>query len=141
MAGEYRPRCQHVINDSVCNMGYSKPSCSKWQEHLLTFSAHCILHSLPNGKMLDLSKLKAFADYTKCGFNDKIVFDIVDIVFPTILKLSNNLFLRAVNPGEKEKLLVTSNFSFSPNVFHSYISYVCQNAALLIKLLICRLNI
>ena len=32
--------------------------------------------------------------------------------------------------GEKEKLLVTSNFSFSHNVFHSYISSVRQNAAL-----------
>ena len=29
---------------------------------------------------------------------------------------------------EKEKLLVTSNFSFSHNVFHSYISFVRQNA-------------
>ena len=31
---------------------------------------------------------------------------------------------------EKEKLLVTSNFSFSHNVFHSFISLVRQNAAL-----------
>ena len=31
---------------------------------------------------------------------------------------------------EKEKLLVTSNFSFSHNVFHRYISLGCQNAAL-----------
>ena len=31
---------------------------------------------------------------------------------------------------KKEKLLVTSIFSFSLNVFHSYISLVCQNAAL-----------
>ena len=31
---------------------------------------------------------------------------------------------------EKEELLVTSNVSFSHNVFHSYISLVCQNAAL-----------
>ena len=31
---------------------------------------------------------------------------------------------------EKEKLLVTGNFSFSYNVFHSYISLVRQNAAL-----------
>ena len=32
--------------------------------------------------------------------------------------------------SEKEKLLVTSNFFFSHNVFHSYISVVRQNAAL-----------
>ena len=31
---------------------------------------------------------------------------------------------------KKKKLLVTSNFSFSHNVFHSYISSVCQNVAL-----------
>ena len=31
---------------------------------------------------------------------------------------------------EKEKLLVTRNFSFSHNVFHSYISLVHQNVAL-----------
>ena len=31
---------------------------------------------------------------------------------------------------EKEKLLVTSNFSFSHNVFNSYISLVRQNVAL-----------
>ena len=32
--------------------------------------------------------------------------------------------------GKKEKLLVTSNFSFSYNVFHSCISLVSQNAVL-----------
>ena len=31
---------------------------------------------------------------------------------------------------EKEKLLVTSNFSFPHDVFHNYISVVRQNAAL-----------
>ena len=31
---------------------------------------------------------------------------------------------------EKEKLLVTSNFSFSHNVFHSYMFLVRQNAVL-----------
>ena len=31
---------------------------------------------------------------------------------------------------EKEKLLVTSNFSFSQNIFQGYISYMRQNAAL-----------
>ena len=34
------------------------------------------------------------------------------------------------NKKEKLKLLVTSNFSFSHNVFHGYISLVCQNAVL-----------
>ena len=31
---------------------------------------------------------------------------------------------------KKEKLLVTSNFFFSHNVFHSYVSLVRQNVAL-----------
>ena len=31
---------------------------------------------------------------------------------------------------EKEKLLVTGNYSFSHNVFYSCISLVCQNAVL-----------
>ena len=31
---------------------------------------------------------------------------------------------------EMEKLLLTSNFSFSHNVFHSYIAVVRQNVAL-----------
>ena len=34
------------------------------------------------------------------------------------------------NIVRKEKLLVTSNFSFSHNVFYTYISLVRQNAAL-----------
>ena len=34
------------------------------------------------------------------------------------------------NIVRKEKLLDTSNFSFSHNVFHSYLSLVRQNAAL-----------
>ena len=34
------------------------------------------------------------------------------------------------NIVRKEKLLVTSKFSFSHNVFHSYVSLVLQNAAL-----------
>ena len=33
-------------------------------------------------------------------------------------------------PMVTEKLLVTSNFSFSHNVFHSYVSLVRQNAGL-----------
>ena len=37
---------------------------------------------------------------------------------------------RLENIARKEKLLVTSNFSLSHNVFHSYISLVHQNVAL-----------
>ena len=37
---------------------------------------------------------------------------------------------RVENTAKKKKLLVTSNFSFSHNVFHSYISLACQNVEL-----------
>ena len=37
---------------------------------------------------------------------------------------------RVENISEKEKLLVTSNFCFSHNIFHSFISVVHQNVAL-----------
>ena len=60
-----------------------------------------LLNPLPDDKNLDQYKLKQIADY---NLNCTLV--------------------------EKEKLLVTSNFSFSHNVFHSYISLVRQNVAL-----------
>ena len=57
-------------------------------------------NSLPNDKILDWSKLKAFAD-------DKInVANMMIFVFDRVKTL-----------WEKEKMLVTSIFSFSLNVF------------------------
>ena len=44
--------------------------------------------------------------------------------------MENKHHIRKKTLFEKETLLVTSNFSFSNNVFHSYISLVCQNAVL-----------
>ena len=44
--------------------------------------------------------------------------------------MKNNCHIGYKTLWEKEKLLVTSNFSFSHNAFHSYISLVRQNAAL-----------
>ena len=46
--------------------------------------------------------------------------------------MKNKFYIGWKTFWEKEKLLVTSNFSFSNNVFHSYTctSLVCQNAAL-----------
>ena len=62
-----------------------------------------MLNSLPNDKILDCSKLKTFAD-------DKIyVTEKVKFVLGTIKKTL----------WEKEKMLVTSIFSFSHNVFKS----------------------
>ena len=66
-----------------------------------------MVNSLPNDKILDRSKLKAFAD-------DKIkVLKMLIFVFEWVENIA----------GEKEKMLVTSIFSFSLNVsknaFHS----------------------
>ena len=44
--------------------------------------------------------------------------------------MKNKCHLGQKTVGEKEKLLVSSNFSFSHNVFHSYISFVRQNVVL-----------
>ena len=44
--------------------------------------------------------------------------------------MENKYHLRKKTLWEKDKLLVPSNFSFSHNVFHSYISLVHQNAVL-----------
>ena len=57
-------------------------------------------NSLPNDKILDWSKLKVFAD-------NKI----------KVLKMMIFVFDRVENTVGKEKMLVTSIFSFSHNVF------------------------
>ena len=59
-----------------------------------------LLNPFPNDKHLDSSKLKEFAD-------DNLKFD----------KIGRKLSKRVENMWEKEKLLVTSNFSFSHTVF------------------------
>ena len=46
------------------------------------------------------------------------------------IKMENKYHKGLKTLREKEKLLVTSNFSFSHTVFYSYISLVCQNAVL-----------
>ena len=58
----------------------------------------------PNDEILDLFKLKAFAD-NKINVTQKLKF----------------VSLRVEDIGEKEKMLVTSIFSFSHNVFKSKI--------------------
>ena len=46
------------------------------------------------------------------------------------VKVKNKCLIGWKTLRKKEKLLVTSNFSFSHNVFHSYVSFVLQNVAL-----------
>ena len=58
------------------------------------------LNSLPNDKNLDWFRLRAFAD-NKITVNEKLKFGL----------------RRVENIVEKEKMLVTSFFSFSHNVF------------------------
>ena len=64
---------------------------------------YCRLNSLPNDKILDWSKLQAFAD-NKINVNEKL-----KIVLGRVETL-----------WEKEKMLVTSIFSFSQNVFQGF---------------------
>ena len=71
------------------------------------------LNPLPDDKILDWSKLKQIAD------------DILKCI-----QYEKQVPYRVENIVRKEKLLVTSNFSFSHNVFHSYISLVQQNVVL-----------
>ena len=68
---------------------------------------------LLDDKILDWSKLKQIPD------------DILKYI-----QNEKQVLYKVENIVRKEKLLVSSNFSFSHNVFHSYISLVHQNAAL-----------
>ena len=64
------------------------------------------VNSLPNNKFSDFSKLKAFAD-DKVNVGEK-KSNLIGKVWKTLL--------------EKEKMLVTSIFSFSHNVFKRLLS-------------------
>ena len=75
------------------------------QNSLLLADFLCIT-SIPNDNILDCTKLKAFADVK---LNDA--------------KMMISLFYRVENIVGKEKMLVTSIFSFSLNVFQSVLSW------------------
>ena len=72
-----------------------------------------IFNPLSDDKILDWFKLKQIADAFLSAFKIKL----------------SAIYCRK-HCKKKEKLLVTSNFSFSHNVFHSCISLVRQNVAL-----------
>ena len=63
----------------------------------------------PNDKILDWSKLKAFAD-------DKL----------NVAKMTNSPLIKQKTLWVKEKMLVTSTFSFSHNVFKILLSQGCK---------------
>ena len=103
------------------------------------------LNLLPNDKVLEWHKLKAFADL-KINVSQKMKFPFrreESIVvrgsqFTSIFSFSLNVFIRFLSQGpwgsllfgtelsllktpwEKEKLLITSNFSFSQGVFYPF---------------------
>ena len=93
------------------NYGYCDLHCSchslTWQILLTAALTHY------RRQILDWSKLKQIADDILKG-----------------IEMQNKYPIGWKTLWEKEKLLVTSNFSFSHNVFHNYISLVHQNAAL-----------
>ena len=76
------------------------------------FCVQVSLDPLPDNKILDWSKLKQIADDIFMRF-----------------KMDNKCHIGWKTIVRKEKLLVTSNFSFTHNVFHCYISLVQQNVA------------
>ena len=79
-----------------------------------------IVNSLPDNKFLDRSKLKQIAeDFLKCILNE------------------NKYQYRVENIVRKAEIACYKQFSFSHNVFHSYISLVHQNAAFCGNGLIC----
>ena len=65
---------------------------------------------LPDDKILDWNKLQK--------------------AFYSAFQMKNTSHIVRKTLREKKKLLVTTNFSFSLNVFHCYVFLVCQNAAL-----------
>ena len=105
-----------------------------------------ILNSLPNDRLLDWSRLKAFVDINKCSLKTELLFGICRkhcgkrrklprFESNTTFDLRNHLvnpfpnkpwFLRVCSTSrqktlwEKEKLLVRSNFSFSHSVFYLF---------------------
>ena len=71
------------------------------------------INPLPDDKILDPSKLKEFAD-------DNLKFD----------ENGRKLSKQVENTGEKEKLIITSNFSFSDSVFKRLVSRRHQKVSL-----------
>ena len=81
--------------------------------HTVTYRQHIIVNSFPYKKSLDLSKLKAFADDNLLNpFPNK----------PWFLRFCSTSLLKTL--WEKEKLLLTSNFSFSHTVFYSFKTFL-----------------
>ena len=75
-----------------------------------------VINPLPDDKILDWSKWKQIAEKCYSAF-----------------KIENKYHKGWTTLWEEDKLLVTSNFSFSYNVFHSYIYLLCQNAVLCVN--------
>ena len=71
------------------------------------------LNPFPHDKILDETKLKAFAD-------DK----------SNVTKMIISVFDRVENIVGKEEIACTSNFSFSHNVFKRVLSLTCQKVSL-----------
>ena len=71
------------------------------------------LNPLPDDKILDETKLKAFAD-------DKL----------NVTKMVTSVFNRVENIVGKGEIACTSNFSFSHNVFKRLLSQTCQKVSL-----------
>ena len=72
-----------------------------------------VFHPFPRDKILEQTKLKAFAD-------DKL----------NVTKMIVSAFDRVENIVGKGEIACTSNFSFSQNVFKRLLSQACQKVSL-----------
>ena len=70
----------------------------------ISYNLKHLVNPFPNDRILDMTKLKAFAD-------DKL----------NVAKMMNHLLNWKENTVGKEKMLVTSNFSFSHSVFKTLV--------------------
>ena len=96
---------------------YRQPIAKKFQSRLTWVDTFCrCINSLPSNKILDLSKFKAFAD-DKMNETQKLKF-----AFETVESL-----------WEKEKIMVTSIFSFSTMFSKGYILRVVESRNCAVK--------
>ena len=75
-----------------------------------------IVHPLPNGKILDWSKLETFADDSKIAKMIIFVFDKVENVVTSIFTFSHNVFRRPFTQGKELRKYV--QLDCQPKVLH-----------------------
>ena len=107
-----------------------------WEEEkLLVMSNFSFSHSVFKRLVLQTRKNqglfgKGITDYQTANFKPGPNWKKLQTTFQSAFKVKNKCHIGRKTLCEKEKLLVTGNFSFSHHVFRSCMSFVRQNAAL-----------